>query len=760
MFKKLLKTSITSIILSASMAQAQTHYSIARLGTGMAGNFAENDKFNYPNAVVANADGKIFVADTENNRIQVWTQSGTNFSYLKTIGTYGNGEGALRFPSGIAFYQDKMFVADTKNNRIQVFTQSGGNFGFYAFIAGTPNIGGYRDQAGQLNTELYEPKAVAVSTNGTIYISDTQNHRVQVWTQSGANFGYIATMGTTGDYSSNNSKFYFPSSISLDASGKIYVADWGNARVQVWTQSGTNFGYFATMNTISVAGTSTVMLGNPLGVTVSSDNKIYVSDANNSRIQVWTQSGSNFGYFSTIGKNGTGPDEMFYPTGVFVDANNKLYVAENYGHRINIFDVCTTTTKIVTQPTNGTICPGGQAYFTLSATGFGTLSYAWSNGATAESMQTDMIANSINVTVTGRCGMVVSTTVSAVQGVVTNWVTQPRDNEICQGQTATISVSAVGTNLKYSWSSSITSTTSTIVVSQEGTYYAYVEGDCANANAGGSKINSNQSSLVVRANPFIVTAPVSKTILPNTTTGLSVVAFGYNISYLWSSGETTSGINNKPAGTYTVSVLGFCGTRTATAIISVNTFVGATIVFTSTGVKTFTGTSAEITWPKLIGALTYCMRFVKILPFTPSVANVCGLSRAEYLFVLSASGLRTETQSETIYYQVAGVDADGNQSQWSDTQTLVLRTEGTTATNLPSYQATSFSIYPNPTANGEFIIQSPLTPEGGILTVYNAQGLVVYTQKIVAESTLVKANLVSGIYLVKIGNQTTKLVVE
>lgn len=89
-----------------------------------------------------------------------------------------------------------------------------------------------------------------------------------------------------------------------------------------------------------------------------------------------------------------------------------------------------------------------------------------------------------------------------------------------------------------------------------------------------------------------------------------------------------------------------------------------------------------------------------------------------------------------------------------------------TSTHLPAYPSTSFSIYPNPSINGEpFVIKNgewkrPLTPEGGILTVYNAQGAIVYTQKIVSESTLINANLVSGIYLVKVGTASVKLVIN
>ncbi|MFN0049837.1 MAG: 6-bladed beta-propeller, partial [Cytophagales bacterium] len=714
MFENLLKFCIISSLLFLGVAQAQSYYSVARLGTGAAGNFSENDKFNYPNSVAVDSEKKIYVADTDNDRIHVWTQSGANFGYFNTIGSFGNLEGALRKPSGVAFFQDKIYVADTKNNRIQVFTQSGGNFGFYAFIAGTPNIGGYRDQPGQLNTELYEPKAVAVSANGTIYIGDTQNHRVQVWTQSGTNFGYLATMGTTGDNSSDNAKFYFPSSIALDAAGKIYVADWGNSRVQVWTQSGSNFGYYATIGATTVSGSSNNNFNGPLGVAVSLDNKIYVADANNSRIQVWTQSGANFGYFATVGKNGNGPNELFYPTGTFVDADGKLYVAENYGNRINIFDKCVDFTRIITQPTNQTLCPGGAGYFQVTATGTGLLSYAWSGGGpNSENLQTD-IAGNYDVTVSGSCGIAISNTVALTTGIGTNWVRQPIGaQDFCQDSFATISVSATGTNVRYSWSGGITSTSPTITTTLIGTFYAYAEGDC------GLKLQSNQSTTNILQSTTIVTAPVSQIILATASANLSVAAFGDNISYLWSSGETTTGINNKPAGTYSVSVIGICGIKTATATISistvtsintvtsVNTISSAIITFTGVGVQTFAGTSGNLFWNPLAGAATYCIRYSKSSNFTSTVKTVCGLTAPNYLFVLSTAGLRLEALDETFYYQVAGVDADGNQSQWSATQSFELRTEEIQIpTSLQGFQSSRFTIYPNPYTNGELKIEN------------------------------------------------------
>ncbi|TAF72223.1 MAG: T9SS C-terminal target domain-containing protein [Bacteroidetes bacterium] len=108
-----------------------------------------------------------------------------------------------------------------------------------------------------------------------------------------------------------------------------------------------------------------------------------------------------------------------------------------------------------------------------------------------------------------------------------------------------------------------------------------------------------------------------------------------------------------------------------------------------------------------------------------------------------------------------------NPNQTPSISSSVLVKDITLSTNLPAYQSTNFSIYPNPTYNGEFIVEnsdwrngSSLTSEVGIMMIYNAQGALVYSQKIVSSQTFIKTNLASGIYFVKLGRQSVKLRIE
>ncbi|SPP99645.1 hypothetical protein NBG4_1020008 [Candidatus Sulfobium mesophilum] len=78
-----------------------------------------NGQFSFPSSVVVDGGGNVYVADTNNHRIQALTTTGT---FLSTLGAYGSGEGQFKYPRGIAMNENgKVYVADTNNHRIQIF---------------------------------------------------------------------------------------------------------------------------------------------------------------------------------------------------------------------------------------------------------------------------------------------------------------------------------------------------------------------------------------------------------------------------------------------------------------------------------------------------------------------------------------------------------------------------------------------------------------------------------------------------------------
>ncbi len=481
-----------------------------------------------------------------------------------------------------------------------------------------------------------------------------------------------------------------------------------------------------------------------------------------------TLCGGTLGYFTVMAAPTNIPIDYTWNTGL--RGTNQLATTTPGMYNVTLASSCGTAvsnfvsltnkyTTIDTEPTSQTICKGSSATFALTASGE-NLTYQWQNNSSTNSEATYTLAGFYLATVSGTCGKVVSIPFN-LQTKETSISAHPQSQSICKGSKATFDVIAIGDNLAYVWSNGLSTTTSMVSSTLGTNYNVTVIGTCGNAI-------SNAFNITSISGPSIVSQPISKTACVGANATYSVSAIGSNLNYTWSNNlSNTNSMTTSVAGlNYVVTVTGTCGLSVVSSPFAyISTVCSAaissvSIVFLSTLPSTFTGTKANITWPTLLGANTYCIRYSKTANFSTVVKTVCGLTAANYLFVLSAAGLRTEATNETIYYEVAGVDANGDMSQWSDVQSFELREAETTSTNLPTYQSTNLTMYPNPT-KGKFSVLTQLsTTNSELLTIFNAQGSVVYSQKIVSENTQINANLIKGIYLVKVGNVSKKLVVE
>jgi len=127
--------------------------------------------------------GNLFIADTQNHRIELLSTSGT-LSTIAGTGTSGfAGDGgaataaALSYPSAVAVDQNEnLYIADSGNNCIRMVTSDG----TIATIAGTGMAGYTGDSGAALQVALYNPSGVAVDAQGNVYIADTGNNRIRM----------------------------------------------------------------------------------------------------------------------------------------------------------------------------------------------------------------------------------------------------------------------------------------------------------------------------------------------------------------------------------------------------------------------------------------------------------------------------------------------------------------------------------------------------------------------------------------------------
>ena len=186
------------------------------------------------------------------------------------IGSQGSDPGQFNAPRGIALAPDgSIYVADSRNHRIQHLAADGKIikvWGTFADLAaGSAPIGTFN-----------EPWGVAVGPDGSVYVSDTWNHRVQKFTSDGTPikmWGIFGTADTPG-------ALYGPRGIAVDAKGRVYVADTGNKRIVVFDSNG------AILTQFGSEGADVGQFSEPVDVKVDGQGKVYVTDTWNQRVQV------------------------------------------------------------------------------------------------------------------------------------------------------------------------------------------------------------------------------------------------------------------------------------------------------------------------------------------------------------------------------------------------------------------------------------------------------------------------------------------
>jgi sugar lactone lactonase YvrE len=139
------------------------------------------------------------------------------FEFALKWGTRGEGDGEFNSPDGVAVASDgSVYVSDSGNHRIQKFTSEG------VFVSKW----GTRGTRGTGDGELYNPGAVAVASDGSVYVSDTNNSRIQKFTSEGV---FVTKFGSNG---LREGEFDDAWSVAVAPDGSFYVADMDNHRIQ------------------------------------------------------------------------------------------------------------------------------------------------------------------------------------------------------------------------------------------------------------------------------------------------------------------------------------------------------------------------------------------------------------------------------------------------------------------------------------------------------------------------------------------------
>ena len=188
--------------------------------------------------------------------------------------------------------------------------------------SGSPELLLSWGKQGSGNGEFWYPRGMAIDRAGTIYVTDSWNHRVQAFDQSGR---FLRAWGTRG---SEDGQFLIPNSIAVDGD-RVYVVDRQNNRIQQFDRKGEFQNKWG-----GTFGTGPGEFNNPQGICVDSQHNVYVADMVNFRVQKFDYSGV---FIRSWGSRGVGDGQFQHPNEVAYHPSGFLVVSDSNNDRVQMF---------------------------------------------------------------------------------------------------------------------------------------------------------------------------------------------------------------------------------------------------------------------------------------------------------------------------------------------------------------------------------------------------------------------------------------
>lgn len=185
-------------------------------------------------------------------------------------------------------------------------------------------------ETGSMTGQLQRPRDLAIAADGSLYVVDTDNHRIQQFSPEGAPLNVWGGFGDVNTGPAEGGTFNQPWGIGLGPDGSVYVADTWNHRVQKFNAQGeflTMWGYFG-------QGEQPQAFWGPRDVAVDSAGRVFVTDTGNKRVVVFDGEGN---FITQFGSAGMGPGQFDEPVGLAIDLNGLVYVADTWNQRIQVF---------------------------------------------------------------------------------------------------------------------------------------------------------------------------------------------------------------------------------------------------------------------------------------------------------------------------------------------------------------------------------------------------------------------------------------
>lgn len=346
---------------------------VAGAGFGFMGDGgpAVNALMRNPEGVVTAGTGTFYIVDSGNHRIR---RVGPNPGEINTFSgrRHDGGDGGPATSAGLfnpygmeTDAQANLLIADAGNHRVRKLTfsaaaslepgdtEKGLEVATISTVAGTGEIGFNGDNRPGTEAQLADPRDVAVSSVGNIFIADRMNHRIRRVTPGGTitTWAGNGSQGFGGDGgAATGASLDSPSGVAVDLQRNVYVADTGNHRIRKITPTG----IISTFAGTGVAGfsgdgdpASTAQLNMPTGIGVDGSGNVFIADTLNRRVRAVTPDGfirtvAGNGMAGFGGDGGAATAAQIEPWDVALGPQGRLFIADG-----------TTRVRRVTNPLFG-----------------------------------------------------------------------------------------------------------------------------------------------------------------------------------------------------------------------------------------------------------------------------------------------------------------------------------------------------------------------------------------------------------------------
>jgi DNA-binding beta-propeller fold protein YncE len=260
-----------------------------------------------PRALAIDANDRLYVVDFT-ARIQVYDRDGHYLGPTWTTPDYRNGR-----PSGLSIAHDgNLIVSDSHYHCFRLYSPAGVVLRTFGGAGGTA--------AGQLGYV----SDVVQDADGTYYVAEFgENQRISVFDGEGK---FLRCWGSAG---TEPGQFSRARALALGSDGNLYVADACNDRIQVFTRQGT------LVRCWGDSGAEPGQLKYPYDLAFNKDGILYVVENGNNRVQKFTTTGKSLGCW---GGPGHAPGQFHNPWALAIDRRGKVHVVDTENHRLQRID--------------------------------------------------------------------------------------------------------------------------------------------------------------------------------------------------------------------------------------------------------------------------------------------------------------------------------------------------------------------------------------------------------------------------------------